>query len=123
LTGITRFEILDEKINRKLYREFVVNYDNFESDLVKKEEEINSHSLMGKAKTFFNKNGLLLNWKEFDKLGLDQKINTLAMISPVTNEEKQKILETITLNEKIKTLEKIIDFYLHEVGFKNQTIQ
>ena len=45
------------------------------------------------------------------------------MISPVTNEEKQKILETITLNEKIKTLEKIIDFYLHEVGFKNQTIQ
>ena len=123
LTGITRFEILDEKINRKLYREFVVNYDNFESDLVKKEEEINSYSLMGKAKTFFNKNGLLLNWKEFDKLGLDQKINTLAMISPVTNEEKQKILETITLNEKIKTLEKIIDFYLHEVGFKNQTIQ
>jgi len=101
----------------------VVNYDNFESDLVKKEEEINSYSLMGKAKTFFNKNGLLLNWKEFDKLGLDQKINTLAMISPVTNEEKQKILETITLNEKIKTLEKIIDFYLHEVGFKNQTIQ
>ena len=25
----------------------------------------------------------------------DQKINTLAMIAPVTNEEKQKLLETI----------------------------
>ena len=123
LTGITRFKILDEKINRKLYREFEVNYDSFKDDLVKKEEKINSYSLMSKAKTFFNKNGLLLNWKEFDKLDLDQKINTLAMISPVTNEEKQKILETITLNEKIKTLESIIDFYLHEVSFKNQTIQ
>ena len=45
------------------------------------------------------------------------------MIAPVTNEEKQKILESVTLYEKIKTLESIIDFYLHEVGFNNQTIQ
>ena len=45
------------------------------------------------------------------------------MISPVTNEEKQKILETITLSEKVKILENIIDFYLHEVSFHNQTVQ
>ena len=45
------------------------------------------------------------------------------MISPITNEEKQKILEAVTLNEKVKTLESIIDFYLHEVNFNNQTIQ
>ena len=45
------------------------------------------------------------------------------MISPVTNEEKQKILETVTLNEKVKALESIIAFYLHEVSFSNQTIQ
>ena len=29
-------------------------------------EEINSFNLMKKAKTFFRKNGLLINWKEFD---------------------------------------------------------
>ena len=45
------------------------------------------------------------------------------MIAPVTNEEKQKLLETVTLEEKIKTLENIISFYLHEVNFNNQTIQ
>jgi hypothetical protein len=45
------------------------------------------------------------------------------MIAPVTNEEKQKILETVTLNEKVKALESIIGFYLHEVSFNNQTIQ
>ena len=44
---------------------------------------------MEKAQIFFKRNGLLLNWKEFDKLDQVQKINTLAMISPVTNEEKQ----------------------------------
>ena len=45
------------------------------------------------------------------------------MISPVTNEEKQKLLEAITLVDKINTLENIISFYLHEVNFNNKTIQ
>ena len=108
---------------KKLYREFNVNYKIFEYDLIENAEEINLFNLMEKAKIFFKKNGLLLNWKEFEKLDQSQKINTLAMISPVTNEEKQKILESVTLNEKVKTLESIINFYLHEVNFKNQTIQ
>jgi len=123
LIGITRFKILDEKTNNKLYREFKVNYKSFEYDLVKKIEEINPSNLIEKTKTFFKRSGLILNWKEFNKLDQNQKINTLAMISPITNEEKQKILEAVTLNEKVKTLESIIDFYLHEVNFNNQTIQ
>jgi len=88
LTGITRFEILDEKINDKLYREFKVDYKIFEDDLIKETQKIDSHSLIEKAKTFFKRNGLLLNWKEFEKLNQNQKINTLAMIAPITNEEK-----------------------------------
>jgi len=82
-----------------------------------------TEKLMDKAKIFFKKNGLLLNWKEFDKLNETQKINTLSMISPVTNEEKQKLLESITLEEKIETLESIISFYLHQTGNNNETIQ
>ena len=123
LTGITRFEILDEKVNDKLYREFRVNYKSFENDLDKEKEEIDTSTLIKKTKVFFNRNGLLINWKEFDKLDQDQKINTLAMISPVTNEEKQKVLEAVTLSEKVNSLEGIINFYLHEVNFNNQTIQ
>ena len=78
---------------------------------------------MEKAKTFFKRNGLLLNWREFDKLDHTQKINTLAMIAPITNEEKQKLLEAISLDNKIKTLESIINFYLYETSESNQTIQ
>ena len=75
------------------------------------------------AKIFFKKNGLLLNWREFDKLDEAQKINTLSMISPVTNEEKQKLLESLTMKDKIQNLENIINFYLHEVNFNNETVQ
>jgi uncharacterized protein len=123
LTGITRFKILEEITNNKLYREFSVNYKNFENDLIKETSQISMLTLIEKAKFFFKRNGLLLNWKEFDKLDQSQKVNTLAMISPVTNEEKQKILETVTINSKINVLENIIEFYLHEVNFDNQTIQ
>ncbi len=78
---------------------------------------------MHKAKKFFKKNGLLLNWREFEKLDKAQKINTLSMISPVTNEEKQKLLEAMTIKDKVNTLDSIISFYLHDVNFNNQTVQ
>tara|TARA_B100001121_G_C18551304_1_gene555601 strand:- start:310 stop:927 length:618 start_codon:yes stop_codon:yes gene_type:complete len=123
LTGLTRFEILEEIENKKMYREFKVNYKNFEQDLKNVSVIPSTEKLMDKAKIFFKKNGLLLNWKEFDKLNETQKINTLSMISPVTNEEKQKLLEALTVEDKIETLENIISFYLHEVNFDTQTIQ
>ena len=78
---------------------------------------------MEKAKIFFKRNGLLLNWLEFEKLDQTQKINTLAMISPITNEEKQKLLEAVSTKSKIETLESIISFYLHETGVNNYTVQ
>ena len=123
LTGISRFKILEEISNNKLYREFKVNYDDFCEDIKDINNEINMKALMVNSKNFFKRNGLLLNWKEFDKLDQSQKINTLAMIAPITNEEKQKLLESISLKNKVETLESIISFYLHETNFKNQTIQ
>ena len=123
LTGITRFKIIEEIENRKLYREFKVDYKNFEVDLKNLNEEQSTEVLMNKTKLFFKKNGLLLNWREFEKLDEAQKINTLSMISPITNEEKQKLLEALTIKDKIETLENIISFYLHEVDFNNKTVQ
>ena len=123
LTGITRFKILEEINNNKLYREFKVDYKNFELDLKSSNTDLDIKPLIDKAKIFFKKNGLLLNWREFEKLDKNQRINTLSMISPVTNEEKQKLLESLTVKDKVDTLENIMSFYLHEVNFNNQTIQ
>ena len=123
LTGISRFKILKEVSNKKLYREFQVNYDSFSEDINDANSQADSSNLIQNAKVFFKRNGLLLNWKEFEKLDLTQKINTLAMIAPITNEEKQKLLETISLESKVNTLDSIISFYLHETNFNNQTVQ
>ena len=123
LTGVTRFKILEEVENKKLYREFKVDYKGFEIDLKDPTGDLNTDDLMHKAKKFFKKNGLLLNWREFEKLDKAQKINTLSMISPVTNEEKQKLLEAMTIKDKVNTLDSIISFYLHDVNVNNLTVQ
>tara|TARA_B100001063_G_scaffold187534_1_gene177806 strand:- start:245 stop:862 length:618 start_codon:yes stop_codon:yes gene_type:complete len=123
LTGISRFKILKEVSSKKLYREFEVDYQNFGEDTENSKDDIDTNNLMERAKTFFKRNGLLLNWVEFEKLDQAQKINTLAMIAPVSNEEKQKLLEAISIQNKVKTLESIISFYLYETGSNNQTIQ
>ena len=123
LTGVSRFKILKEISNSKLYREFQVDYKNFDGDTDDVNDKVNTVKLMEKTKVFFKKNGLLLNWREFEKLDQAQKINTLAMIAPITNEEKQKLLEAASLQDKVQILESIISFYLYETSLSNQTIQ
>ena len=76
LTGLIRFEIQEEIKSPKLYREFKVNYKKFNLDLEPILDDINIERLMGIVKIFFKKNGILLNWKEFEKLDKIQKINT-----------------------------------------------
>ena len=118
LTGITRFKIVQEVNNNKKYREFQVEYEKFKKDIIEENIEINkinkeTEILNDKIKDFFRKNSLLLNWKEFKKLQYNQQINTLAMIAPILNEEKQKLLETVSVEERIKIFSEIIEFYLY----------
>ena len=125
LTGVSRFKIKKEIDNNKDYREFEVSYDEFENDLKDENfEKIETiKDLSEKTKVFFKKNGLMLNWKEFERLDQDQRINTLAMIAPISNEEKQTILESCSIQSKTKTLSEIIEFYLYESSVNNFTIQ
>ena len=127
LSGVTRFEIINEITNNKEYREFNVEYKKYEIDLNKISNDSADINLLNilveKTKDFFKKNGLLLNWHEFKKLDVEQQVNTLSMIAPISNEEKQKLLETILIKDKIKILSEILEFYLHDKNMEKFTIQ
>ena len=64
----------------------------------------------------------MINWKKLEKQSLDQTINTLAMASPFSLEEKQILLETIDINNRKLELEKILNTYIVD-DFNNKTIQ
>ena len=126
LSGLVRFNIKNEIKNSKKYREFKVDYSKFSLDMQKRENLMSQDELsyfIQKAKKFFNKNGIMLNWNEFKKLDQSQQINTLSMIAPVSNGEKQKLLESVTEKEKTKNLLDIVEFYLYDSRSEKITIQ
>ena len=125
LDGISRFKIIEELKNDKLYRECSVSFDNFHNDFEENKEEIKFSDLeliFKDIKSLFIKEGYVVNWKDFEKQDLNQTINTLAMASPFSLEEKQILLETINLNERKKKLEEILSTYAVD-NFNNKTIQ
>tara|TARA_Y100000591_G_C21633948_1_gene594334 strand:- start:208 stop:852 length:645 start_codon:yes stop_codon:yes gene_type:complete len=125
LNGISRFKIIEEFTNDKLYRECSVSFDNFHHDLEEGKEEIKFTDLeliFKEIKSLFVKEGYIINWKELENKSLNQTINTLSMASPFSLEEKQILLETINLNDRKKKLEEILLTYTAD-NFNNKTIQ
>ena len=126
INGVCRFNIIEELISDKLYRECKINFDNYVNDLNENtKEEIkfsDLKSIFNDIKILFKKQGYIINWKDIEKQSFDQTINTLSMASPFSIEEKQKILETIKIQDKLKILEEIINFNLVDAQ-ENKTIQ
>ena len=115
LNGLTRFKIDEEINNDKLYREFIVNYDDFKEDMKLKEYEVKNEileKLIDNSKKYFNQQGVLIDWKEISKLKAFEQIYTLAMISPFSVSEKQKVLEIPDLNEAASTLNELFRDWL-----------
>ena len=125
LVGISRFRIINELKNEKLYRECSVDFNEFENDLEEGKDEIKFSDLrliFNDLKSLLIKKGYVINWKELEKQNLDQTINTLSMASPFSLEEKQVLLETFNLKERKKKLEEILSTYIVD-NFSNKTIQ
>ena len=125
LNGLSRFKIQKEVQNNKLYREFEVSFNDYRNDINTKKEEIKFSDLeliFKNLKSLFEKNGYLINWEELKKQSLNQTINTLAMASPFSIEEKQALLETENLSTRKKKLEEILKIYSVD-NFNNTTVQ
>ena len=125
LVGISRFKIIEELENDKLYRECSISFNDFHYDLEENKEEIKFSDLeliFKELKSLFIKEGYIINWKELEKQSLDQTINALSMASPFSLEEKQVLLETINLNERKLKLEEILKTYTFD-NFSNKTLQ
>ena len=125
LNGVSRFNIVEEIDRGKLYREFKINFQEFENDNSKEKSEVNfsDFSLIFKnLKKIFEKQGYIINWNELEKQSLDQTINTLSMASPFSKEEKQMLLEAKDLKSRKQKFEEIIKLYSSDI-FSNKTLQ
>ena len=125
LKGLIRFQIIEEILNKKQYRECRVNYNKFYMDLTKSNESLKFSDLeliFQNLKNLFEKKGYVMNWKGLKNQSLDETINALAMASPFSLEEKQILLESENLNSRKSKITEILNTYSYD-NFNNTTIQ
>ena len=125
LKGLIRFKILKEVKSSKEYREYEIDFKDFNHDLDKTIEKIKFSDLeliFKNLKSLFEKRGFIINWKELEKQSLDETINALAMASPFTLEEKQVLLEAQNLSIRKNKISEILSTYTYDI-FDNKTLQ
>ena len=125
LKGIIRFKIMREEKTNKLYRKCEVNFNDYLDDLSEKKENIKFSDLeliFKDLKHLFEKRGFIINWKALEKQSLNEIINALAMASPFTLEEKQVLLETVSLDLRRNKIAEILSTYTFD-EYNNTTLQ
>ena len=125
LKGIIRFKIMKEEKTNKLYRKCEVNFNDYLDDLSEKKENIKFSDLeliFKDLKHLFEKRGFIINWKALEKQSLSEIINALAMASPFTLEEKQVLLEAVSLDLRRNKIAEILSTYTFD-EYNNTTLQ
>ena len=82
----------------------------------------NLESILKDLKSIFDKKGYAINWSELKKQDMYNTVNTLSMASPISLEEKQTLLESLSINDRKSKLENILKTYLLD-EFGNNTLQ
>ena len=125
IIGLSRFKIVKEVKNKKLYRECEISFNDFTNDTEFQKEELKFSDLeviFKNLKSLFKKKGYIINWKSLEKQNLSETINALAMASPFSLEEKQILLESQNLEIRKNKIAEILNTYNYD-DFENTTIQ
>lgn len=106
LTGICRFDVLNEEKAELPYRLFKVDYSKYENDLKEGhgEDEVDREQLLSILKTYLQLHELDADWDSIDQSSNEFLVNTLSIISPYGTEEKQALLETPDLKKRSEVL-------------------
>ena len=123
--GLNRFHSIKELETEKKYRILEVDFTKFPNDLSDENEDLKFSDLeliFKDLKSLFEKKGFIVNWKALEKQSLNETINALAMASPFSLEEKQILLETVSLDSRKEKIAQILSTYSHDI-YENTTLQ
>ncbi len=106
LSGVCRFETKEELEGDKPYRNFNVNYQAFEDDLLPGfgETKVDRDTLLKVLKIYLDVHELDADWDSIHQSSNEFLVNTLSIISPYGPEEKQALLETNDLKARSEVL-------------------
>lgn len=121
LEGLSRFTVLEELARTTPYRQAVASYERFAGDhdgaraaLPQALTPEVRERLVTDLRRFLDARGLTADWDIIADAPDEMLVNTLAMICPFESNEKQALLEAMTLDDRARTMVTIMEFALAE---------
>lgn len=114
LTGLSRFDIVEEITSGQTFRQVRVCYDRFREDcaLPFRSDDIDRQKLVLMVEKFLKVFNIIPKWELLEKACDEELINALAIICPFDPAEKQALIEEPGLRGRLDLMIKIMEFYL-----------
>jgi Lon protease-like protein len=114
LTGVARFQVVEELNVATSYRQCSVTFAPFADDFVarKGEEAVDRNALLAALREFLIANNLKADWDGIEKAPNEALVNALSMMSPYGTAEKQALLEAPDLKTRAEILVAITEIDL-----------
>ena len=105
MTGLCRFEVVEELTVATPYRQVVAAFDGWQDDLEQQEAPDGLRpDLVEALRSYFAVHDISVDWEQIEKAPLSGLLTSLAMICPFEPQEKQALLETGDASELGQTL-------------------
>lgn len=119
LKGISRFNIIKQKVNMQNFRIADVDWRPFAQDLIKVNHNDNFFHLKIALKKYLKLNNINFNMEIIDKCEDLNLADQIAMICPITSKEKQLLLETLLLSKRNHLLLSMLESYNKEANLSD----
>ena len=119
LEGIIRFTIVENKLTNAGYYQAKINTADYFDDLNEMEPTFNRNNLIQKYTNFFKFKNLEIDKKVLAETSNLQLLSTLAMLAPFNKIDKQAILESPNIKERINIINSILDLNTFRVVGNN----
>ena len=116
LAGLVRFDVEDELSLENGYRRVVPDYRRFAADLGQDPSRINRAHLLETLETYFAATGIESDWEAIEATADEPLVTSLAMACPFAAPEKQALLESMTLRERVEAMTAIMEMTSHAAG-------
>ena len=115
LEGICRFVLEERNLTPNGYYQAKINTSDYLEDLNSMEPQIDRNSLIQKYENFFKIKKLEIDKNVLGDTSNLQLLSTLTMIAPFNKIDKQAILESPNLLERVDTINSILDLNTFQV--------
>lgn len=119
LEGICRFILKERNLTSKGYYQGNIETNNFLDDLNEIEPMLDRKILIQKYTNFFKIKKLAIDQEVLSETSNLQLLSTLAMLAPFNKIDKQAILESPNVKDRIDTINSILDLNTFQVVSNN----